>query len=116
MTALPFEAVAATEIVSPWEIVGAADEKVTVTVAGGGVVVPSSLLQARMMKGAKDLLKQRWLQQRAGPSQGATVTAVREALRHSDRLAGEAAHDETAEPVFLLAVSWRTGPPPASTM
>ncbi|NNE42721.1 MAG: sulfotransferase [Gemmatimonadetes bacterium] len=61
------------------------------------------------MGGAKDLLKQRWLQHRAGPSRGASVTAVREALRHAERLSGGADYNEASAPVFLLAVSWRTG-------
>lgn len=61
------------------------------------------------MKGAKDLLKQRWLQHRAAPSRGASVAAVREALRHSERLGGDTPYDEASEPVFLLATSWRTG-------
>ncbi|MGQ0721175.1 MAG: sulfotransferase [Candidatus Eiseniibacteriota bacterium] len=58
----------------------------------------------------KDFVKQRWLQMRAPRPHGPTVADVQRALAAFERVAGPSPFaDDGDDPVFLLAVSWRTG-------
>lgn len=58
---------------------------------------------------AKDTIKQRWLQIRAPRPFGPTVAEMQRALAAFERVAGPSPYEQLDEPVFLLAVSWRTG-------